>query len=51
MAVGTNRHCVFQHGMTPLMHCAYRGLLDPSSMLLHRGADVNNNGQADGVSC
>ena len=42
--------CGLQHGMTPLMHCAYHGYLEPCTKLLARGADVNNNKQKDGVS-
>lgn len=39
-----------QHGMTPLMHCAYHGYVGQCKELLTKGADVNNYNQKDGVS-
>lgn len=39
-----------EHGMTPLMHCAYRGHSEGCRLLLHRGAMVNNNLQKDGYT-
>ena len=47
-------HCnnvyIFQHGMTPLMHCAYHGYVEQCKLLLAKGADVNDCNQKDGVS-
>ena len=41
---------LLQHGMTPLMHCAYHGHLEACQQLLAVGADLNTNMQKDGVS-
>ncbi|MGH0127835.1 UNVERIFIED_CONTAM: hypothetical protein FKN15_042902 [Acipenser sinensis] len=41
---------LFQHGMTPLMHAAYKGKEDMCKLLLQHGADVNCNEQEHGYT-
>ncbi|XP_059205886.1 ankyrin repeat and MYND domain-containing protein 2-like [Centropristis striata] len=36
-------NCLDEHGMTPLMHAAYKGKADMCRLLLQHGADVNCN--------
>ncbi|RXM37225.1 Ankyrin repeat and MYND domain-containing protein 2 [Acipenser ruthenus] len=45
----TNLHPV-KHGMTPLMHAAYKGKEDMCKLLLQHGADVNCNEQEHGYT-
>uniref|UniRef100_A0A8C0VBJ8 Ankyrin repeat and MYND domain containing 2 n=1 Tax=Cyanistes caeruleus TaxID=156563 RepID=A0A8C0VBJ8_CYACU len=39
-----------QHGMTPLMHAAYKGKVDMCRLLLRHGADVNCNEHEHGYT-
>ncbi|KAG8443059.1 hypothetical protein GDO86_011761 [Hymenochirus boettgeri] len=39
-----------EHGMTPLMHAAYKGKLDMCKLLLQHGADVNCNEHEHGYT-
>ncbi|XP_041104892.1 ankyrin repeat and MYND domain-containing protein 2-like [Polyodon spathula] len=40
---GVRVNCLDEHGMTPLMHAAYKGKEDMCKLLLQHGADVNCN--------
>lgn len=40
----------WQHGMTPLMHAAYKGKVDMCRLLLRHGADVNCNEHEHGYT-
>lgn len=40
----------YQHGMTPLMHAAYKGKVDMCRLLLRHGADVNCNEHEQGYT-
>lgn len=42
--------CFWQHGMTPLMHAAYKGKVDMCRLLLRHGADVNCNEHEHGYT-
>lgn len=42
--------CLFQYGMTPLMHAAYKGKADMCKLLLQHGADVNCNEHEHGYT-
>lgn len=43
-------NCLDQHGMTPLMHAAYKGKAEMCKLLLQHGADVNCNEHEHGYS-
>ncbi|XP_028672860.1 ankyrin repeat and MYND domain-containing protein 2a [Erpetoichthys calabaricus] len=45
-----NVNCLDEHGMTPLMHAAYKGKADICSLLLQHGADVNCNEHEHGYT-
>ncbi|XP_007430421.1 ankyrin repeat and MYND domain-containing protein 2 isoform X1 [Python bivittatus] len=43
-------NCLDEHGMTPLMHAAYKGKVDICRLLLRHGADVNCNDHEHGYT-
>ncbi|XP_066174340.1 ankyrin repeat and MYND domain-containing protein 2 isoform X1 [Sylvia atricapilla] len=43
-------NCLDEHGMTPLMHAAYKGKVDMCRLLLRHGADVNCNEHEHGYT-
>ncbi|OXB76947.1 UNVERIFIED_CONTAM: hypothetical protein H355_012441 [Colinus virginianus] len=43
-------NCLDEHGMTPLMHAAYKGKVDMCKLLLRHGADVNCNEHEHGYT-
>ncbi|XP_027728053.1 ankyrin repeat and MYND domain-containing protein 2 isoform X2 [Vombatus ursinus] len=43
-------NCLDEHGMTPLMHAAYKGKMDMCRMLLRHGANVNCNEHEHGYT-
>ncbi|XP_041040930.1 ankyrin repeat and MYND domain-containing protein 2a isoform X1 [Carcharodon carcharias] len=43
-------NCLDQHGMTPLMHAAYKGKAEMCKLLLQHGADVNCNEHEHGYT-
>ncbi|XP_053570095.1 ankyrin repeat and MYND domain-containing protein 2 isoform X1 [Bombina bombina] len=43
-------NCLDEHGMTPLMHAAYKGKVDMCELLLQHGADVNCNEHVQGYT-
>ncbi|XP_048366893.1 ankyrin repeat and MYND domain-containing protein 2 isoform X2 [Sphaerodactylus townsendi] len=43
-------NCLDEHGMTPLMHAAYKGKVDMCKLLLQHGADVNCNEHEHGYT-
>ncbi|XP_038595786.1 ankyrin repeat and MYND domain-containing protein 2 isoform X1 [Tachyglossus aculeatus] len=43
-------NCLDEHGMTPLMHAAYKGKIDMCRLLLRHGADVNCNEHEHGYT-
>ncbi|XP_056374857.1 ankyrin repeat and MYND domain-containing protein 2 [Hyla sarda] len=43
-------NCLDEHGMTPLMHAAYKGKVDMCELLLQHGADVNCNEHEHGYT-
>ncbi|XP_068091214.1 ankyrin repeat and MYND domain-containing protein 2 isoform X2 [Hyperolius riggenbachi] len=43
-------NCLDEHGMTPLMHAAYKGKEDMCKLLLQHGADVNCNEHEHGYT-
>ncbi|XP_044150378.1 ankyrin repeat and MYND domain-containing protein 2 [Bufo gargarizans] len=43
-------NCLDEHGMTPLMHAAYRGKVEMCKLLLQHGADVNCNEHEHGYT-
>ncbi|XP_078519900.1 ankyrin repeat and MYND domain-containing protein 2 isoform X1 [Lissotriton helveticus] len=43
-------NCLDEHGMTPLMHAAYKGREDMCKLLLQHGADVNCNEHEHGYT-
>ncbi|XP_072269063.1 ankyrin repeat and MYND domain-containing protein 2 isoform X1 [Pyxicephalus adspersus] len=43
-------NCLDEHGMTPLMHSAYKGRADMCKLLLQHGADVNCNEHEHGYT-
>ncbi|XP_072506926.1 ankyrin repeat and MYND domain-containing protein 2 [Notamacropus eugenii] len=43
-------NCLDEHGMTPLMHAAYKGKVDMCRMLLRHGANVNCNEHEHGYT-
>ncbi|XP_053114842.1 ankyrin repeat and MYND domain-containing protein 2 [Hemicordylus capensis] len=43
-------NCLDEHGMTPLMHAAYKGKIDVCRLLLRHGADVNCNEHEHGYT-
>lgn len=43
-------NCLDEHGMTPLMHSAYKGKVDMCKLLLQHGADVNCNEHEHGYT-
>ncbi|XP_015277068.1 PREDICTED: ankyrin repeat and MYND domain-containing protein 2 isoform X2 [Gekko japonicus] len=43
-------NCLDEHGMTPLMHAAYKGKVDMCKLLLRHGADVNCNEHEQGYT-
>ncbi|XP_033856207.1 ankyrin repeat and MYND domain-containing protein 2-like isoform X1 [Acipenser ruthenus] len=47
---GVRVNCLDEHGMTPLMHAAYKGKEDMCKLLLQHGADVNCNEQEHGYT-
>ncbi|XP_032093454.1 ankyrin repeat and MYND domain-containing protein 2 isoform X1 [Thamnophis elegans] len=43
-------NCLDEHGMTPLMHAAYKGKTDICRLLMQHGADVNCNNHEYGYT-
>ncbi|XP_033021440.1 ankyrin repeat and MYND domain-containing protein 2 [Lacerta agilis] len=43
-------NCLDEHGMTPLMHAAYKGKVEVCKLLLRHGADVNCNEHEHGYT-
>ena len=43
-------YCVFQHGMSPLQHAAYKGNKQMLDYLICHGADVNQNEHEHGYT-
>ncbi|KAM3929682.1 ankyrin repeat and MYND domain-containing protein 2 [Leptodactylus fuscus] len=43
-------NCLDEHGMTPLMHAAYKGKVDMCKLLLQHGAEVNCNEHEHGYT-
>ncbi|XP_069585392.1 ankyrin repeat and MYND domain-containing protein 2 [Ranitomeya imitator] len=43
-------NCLDEHGMTPLMHAAYKGKVEMCKLLLQHGADVNCNQHEHGYT-
>ncbi|XP_063308470.1 ankyrin repeat and MYND domain-containing protein 2 [Pelobates fuscus] len=43
-------NCLDEHGMTPLMHAAYKGKADMCKLLLQHGAEVNCNEHEHGYT-
>ncbi|XP_075684895.1 ankyrin repeat and MYND domain-containing protein 2 [Rhinoderma darwinii] len=43
-------NCLDEHGMTPLMHAAYKGKVEMCKLLLQHGADVNCNEHEHGYT-